>query len=418
MSTTPTTPTTQPTPSSRAGRTPLGPGFRRLWWSSTISNIGDGVVLAALPLVAAEVSRHPAAVAGVTVAATLPWLVFGLLAGVVVDRFDRIGVMRAVDVGRAGVVAAIALLGASGWLSLPGLFALVFVLGMGEALFDTAAQAVLPELVAADRLEDANGRLFGAQIVANQFAGPPLGGALFGLAVALPFAADAVSFALSAALLIGLRRRAAPSRRRQAGSVLQEVREGLTWLGRDRTIRAFAVGAGVVNVAHTGATAVLVLFAEDELGLGDLGFGLLLAGAAIGSVIGSLASGWVSARLGRRTAVLASVGAFAVALLGLAASTTPVAAAAALALFGAAGEVWNVIAVSYRQAAVPPELLGRIMASYRVVAYGALPVGAALGGIVATAATERVAFAAGGLLVAGLGAYLAIALTEADMADR
>lgn len=400
----------------RPGRTPLGPAFRRVWWASTISNLGDGVALAALPLFAADLSRHPAAVAGVTAAATLPWLVFGLVAGVVVDRVDRVLLMRIVDLARTGVVAVIAVAAAGGWLSLPGLYALVLVLGVGEALFDTAAQAVLPALVPEDRLEDANGRIFGAQITANNFVGPPLGGVLFGLAVALPFAVDAGSFAVSATLLLGLRRTAPADRREPTGPVLQDVTDGLRWLASHRTIRAFAIGAGVINLAHTAATAVLVLFAEEALGLDDLGFGLLLAGAAIGSVLGSVVSARLSTTLGRRTAVLASVAAFAVALLGLAASTTPVVAAAALALFGFAGEVWNVIAVSYRQAAVPPELLGRIMASYRVIAYGALPVGAALGGAVASVASERVTFAAGGLLIAGLGAYLAAALTSDDPA--
>lgn len=379
-----------------------------MWTASTISNLGDGVVLAALPLLAASVSDDPAAVAGMTAAGTLPWLLFGLVAGAVVDRVDRVRLMRAVDIVRAITLIVVALTVAADQASLPLLYLCVFALGTAETLFDSAAMAVLPAVVPAEELETANGRLFGAQLAANSFVGPPLGGLLFAAAAALPLFVDAATFLLSAVVLLTVR--VTTLERSLSQSVMADVAEGLRFIWSHAAIRAFAIGAGVVNLAFTAANAILVLFARQELGLRGTGFGLLLAGGAVGGVAGTVVAGRVARALGRRTAVLASVVGFAGSLALLAATSTPVVAGVALAGFGLCGEVWNVIAVSYRQSVVPERLLGRVMATYRVIAYGAFPVGAVLGGGLAQAAGLRAGIAAGAVLTLGLAVYLRAAL--------
>ncbi|HKY49206.1 MAG TPA: MFS transporter, partial [Acidimicrobiia bacterium] len=237
--------------------------FPRLWAASTLSNLGDGVVIAAFPLLAASMSASPQAVAGMTAAATVPWLLFGLPAGVIVDRLDRIRLMWIVDLLRAGAVAGLGVLVANGNSSMGLLYAVVFVLGMAETLFDSAAMAVVPAALEHDisadansSLERANGRLFAGQLTANQFVGPPLGALLFGVSASLPPLVDAVTFLISAILLTGIRlpRREAVIERR---SLPVELREGLVWLWQNQNIRALAIGAGVINLAHTGAMAVL-----------------------------------------------------------------------------------------------------------------------------------------------------------------
>jgi len=390
--------------------------FSRLFVASTLSNLGDGVLLASLPLLARSLSSSPIAVSAVTVAATAPWLVFGLVAGTVVDRVDRVRLMVAVDAARALVLGLFAALVAVDAMTLPVAVALVALAGVGETLFDTAAQAVVPLLVAEDDLERANGRLFGAQLAANGFVGPPLGALLFGAMAAMPFGLDALTFVASAALLLRLPLVRARCRIRQHArttTIRADVGEGLRWLWADRGVRAFAIGAAVINVAHTGVMAVAVLFLRDELGVGPVGFGIALAGMTVGGLAGSLSAGAVARRLGRRRAVVGAIAAFGVALVAAGAAPHVVAATVGIALFNAAGEVWNVVAVSYRQARVPDRLLGRVMASYRVIAYGAMPTGALLGGVVASGFGLRAPFAVGAVLVAGLLVWFVPATRDA-----
>jgi MFS family permease len=389
-----TTDTTETTAGSRG----LGTPFRLLFAASTGSYLGDGVLLAADPLLARRLSDDPLAVSSVTVAATLPWLLFGLAAGAIVDRTDRRRAMVRTDVARCVGLVLFALVVSAGSPSLAAVAAIVFLVGAAETIFDTAAQAVLPTLVATGQLERANGRLFGAQTATNGFVGPPLGALLFAAGTALPFAVDAATFGLSAVLLVGLPR---PGSDRLAtstskGTTLRhDVREGLAWLWRHDGVRAFAVGAGVVNLAHTAAMGVAVLLVRDELGGSELAFGLTLAGAATGGVAGSLLAASIVECVGRRRAVLGAVVAFALSLLCTGLAPNVVAAGLGLAAFGLAGEVWNVVAVSYRQARVPDHLLGRVMATYRVIAYGAMPVGAGIGGVIAAIAGVRATFVAG-----------------------
>ena len=361
-------------------------GYRTLLGASTVSNLGDGVLLGALPLLTAEITRDPLAVSGVTAFAWLPWLVFSLPVGVLVDRVDRRRLMVAMDGFRVIVVGALAVAVWADAATLPLIFGLAFALGAAETLFDNGAQTILPSVVAAPDLAGANGRLFAAEVTANQFAGPPLGSALFVIAAAAPFALDAASFAISGLLLASIpghfQAASSPSR----GLVRVEMAEGLRWLWNHRAIRSFAIGAAVLNVTFTSGMSLLVLFAQDELGIGEAGFGLLLAAMAVGSTTGSLVASKIVERLGSRRAVLAAVATIGVTLIGVAVTRNPFATGGLLALTGFAQMVWNVVAVSYRQTVVPNELLGRVNSVYRLVAYGSFPVGALLGGVIAGSA--------------------------------
>lgn len=388
-------------------------GYARVWAASTGSNLGDGVVAAALPLLAATYTSDPVLIGGLTAASALPWLFFSLVAGALVDRSDRRVVIVVVDTLRAAAVGGLGVVVLLGWDALAWVYGAAVALGIGETLSDTAAQTILPAVVAGEDLERANGRLFAAQIVANQFAGPPLGGALFALALPAPLFLDAATFLASAALLASLPGRfsAAGATRSRLG---REVGEGLIFLWRDRVIRSFALGAAAINFASASTAALFVLYARDVLGLGPVGFGVLLGVGAVGSVGGSLASPRLTARWGRGTTLVASVAGIAVALAGIGLASSAAVVAAAFALFGFASDVWNVIAVSHRQRVVPDRLLGRLNAGYRLLAYGAFPVGGLCAGFAARAFGIRSPYLAGAGLVALLSVWFATRRAAVD----
>jgi MFS family permease len=237
---------------TKKGRDGLGPDFAKLWSAQAVSSVGDGVYATALPLLAATLTRKPLPVSAVVFAEWLPWLLFGLLAGALVDRWNRRRVLWVVDAGRFAVVGAFAAVVLLGWVSIPLLMLTGFLLGTGQTLVDTASQALIPTLVSRERrrLERANGRLQGTHMLCDHLAGPPAGGLLFSAAAWLPFGVDALSFAASSALVASIpaRRAAAAGNHGQAptsaerrASLRAEVAEGLRWLVRHRLLRAMAV---------------------------------------------------------------------------------------------------------------------------------------------------------------------------------
>ena len=273
----------------------LGSAYWRLWTASTISNLGDGIDLAALPLLAASLTRDPRLVAGLATAAGLPWLFFALVAGAIVDRTDRRALMVRVNVARGLLVGVVAVTAATGTARIWSLYLVAFALGVAETLFDNAAQSMLPSIVPPSLLELANGRQYAAEVVGNSFVGPPVGGLLFAATLSLPFWADAASFFVSAALIatlvgsfrppprLGLDGQPAPRR-----SIRADIGEGLRWLYHHRVLRTLALLLGTLNFCGNMALATFVLFSQEELGLNDTGYGLLLAGMAVGGVIGGL----------------------------------------------------------------------------------------------------------------------------------
>jgi MFS family permease len=376
--------------STRRGR--LGPDFVKLWLAQGVSNLGDGVYVTALPLLAATLTRDPLPVSAVMFAEWLPWLLFGLVAGALLDRWERRRVMWVVDAARLVVVGGFAVAVLVGWASIPLLMATGFLLGTGQTLVDTASQTLIPALVSRDpgRLERANGRLAGTRMVAEQLAGPPAGGFLFAVSPWIPFAADAASFGGSSALVATI-----PSRRaaRTAGgkaataagwtSLGAEIAEGLRWLFGHQVLAALALRVAGVNIVAAAQGAVLVLLAQERLGLGSIGFGLLLAGSAVGGTLGSVVAPWLSRRLGPVPVMIGGSIVSGLAALGVGLTRNPWVAGGLLALGGLCVVAFNVILESLRQQLVPDRLLGRVISAFRLFSYGAVPLGALLGGVLA-----------------------------------
>ncbi len=404
----------------------LGPSYRRLVSASAASNLADGVFQVALPLLAVRLTHSPTLVAGVALAMRLPWLIVALPAGALADRLDRRRTMVRVNVVRTLVIGALAAAVAAGAASLPMVYAVALVLGVGETFFDTAAQSVMPAVVPPASLSRANGRLFAVELVANQFVGPPLGGALAAAGLALAFAGSAGAYLMAAGALVLMAGSFRPERVGAPTRLRADIAEGLRFLWNHRLLRTLGIMLGVSNMAFSIQVSIFVLFAvkPGPMGLTEAGFGFLFAVGAVGGVVGS----WVAAPLerllgpGRVLSLSIVAGAAGLAVPVLTAAYIPVALAGAL--LGVTAVCWNVVTVSFRQRITPNHLLGRLNAGYRLLGWGTMPVGAAIGGVVAQAAGVRTAFAVSAVLqlTVLLGRAIvtdqAMAEAEAAAADR
>jgi MFS family permease len=402
----------------------LGANFHRILAASTSANVADGVFQVALPLVAATLTRSPALIAAVAFASRLPWLVMALPAGALADRLDRRRTMLLVQVGRTAVLGGLAVAAAAGLASIWLLIVVALVLGVGETLFDTAAQSIMPAVVHRDRLTTANGRLFAAEITANQFVGPPLGGLLVGLAAggaALAFGASAGLFALAAALLVTLRgsfRAVRPEGAPERG-LWGDVVEGVRYLAGHRLLATLGVMTGTQNLAFTASMSVFVLYAtgpDSAMGLTAAQYGLLFTGFGVGAALGSLVVPLLERLLGRSRLLIVAVLSGAASLLTPALTANPVVVGVVFALGSVMLICWNVVTVSLRQRITPDRLLGRVNAGYRLLAWGSMPLGAALGGALAEGFGLRPTFVVTSALVVVLVA-LWPAITDRRIAE-
>lgn len=366
-----------------------------------------------MPLMAVSLTTSPALVAGVTIAGRLPWLVFVLVAGAIADRFDRRVTMRNVQVMRVIVLGGLALLALAGQLSLPILYVAAFVLGVGETLFDTSAQSIMPAVVPRELLSRANGRLYAVEMIMNQFVGPPLGGVLVAISVPIALTGSTLAYIVAAVgllLMVGTFRAASEGPR---PSMRSDIVAGLRYLLGHRVIRTMAIMVGVSNLASAAFTAVVVLYvvAPGPMGLDEVGFGILTTGFAIGAIGGSVLEPRLERHLGRSNTLFLCVIAYGTMLVVPALTTAPVPIMASLVVSGAFIMVWNIITVTLRQRIVPDQMLGRVNAGYRLFAWGSMPIGALLGGLVAEALGLEAVFVLGSLVTLAMVAFRPI-LTE------
>lgn len=382
----------------------LGSSYRKLYIATAMSNIGDGMAGIAYPWLATAITRNPVLVALVAAAQRLPWLVFTLPAGVITDRVDRRKAMVLMDSLRFAftLLIAFAVLAEQGSLPAPdqvkdvvgtrtGLYLLLLVatvlLGSAEVLRDNCGQTFMPSIVAPEHLERANGRMWSIESIANTFIGPPIGSLLLLGAFSAPFFVDAGSFFAAAALVAlipGSFRAVHPER--EAGeprpSWKADLKEGVRWLWANHLLRSMAIILGLMNLASNLSGAVFVLFAQDVLNVTPLTFTIMGFGFAVGAVIGGYSAPWLSKKLGSGTCLALTLGSAAVTqtLVGLS-SWWPL-TAVFFAVGTLLGSTWNVITVSLRQTIIPPHLLGRVNSVYRFFAWGMIPIGALLGGLV------------------------------------
>lgn len=381
---------------------PLGKNYWRLWVAHAVSNLGDGISQVAYPWLASAVTRSPLLIASVAVASRLPWLVFTLPAGVITDRFDRRKIIIAMDITRAFLALLVAVavtfevdnlpaldtVGsgidlATNWFLYTVLIVTALLFGCAEVLRDNSAQTFLPEVVEADQLESANGKLWSVEFVTNSFVGPPLGSFLIGIFVFLPFYFDTATFFVSAALIATLAtiaRPVKPQAEKKALNFRAEIKEGFTWLWKHELLRPMAIILGCLNGLGAITAATFILFAQEILDTSVFIFAILGTAGAIGGTVGGILGPKISAKLGSGPSLYLT-------LLSAPVITLIIGLTSSWQLFWALTAIgtcfavlWNVITVSLRQSIIPSHLLGRVNSVYRFFAWGSLPIGTLIGG--------------------------------------
>jgi MFS family permease len=411
-----------PARTDRPSRPALGRPFAAQLTSTGMANLGDGVLSTLVPLVALSLTTSPAQISLLSAATWLPWLLFGLAAGVVIDRADRRRVQVLALALRAAALAGAAALGFAGLLTIPLLVVLALVYGATEVFADLGATSILPDLVPADRLPAANGRVIGVQQVANAFLGAPLAGVLVVLGAGIGFGTSAALAALAAVVLaVGLRgnfrkqsAEGAPER------ALEQVREGLSFLVRHRVMRPLVLTSSVLNLASTAYFAVFVLWAvgpASAMQLTETQYPLVMLGFAAGAVGGSLVAQAVVDRLGEVRTMLTMLSGSVVLMLVPVFLPNGWAVAVAVTLIGITNTIGNVVSQSLRQRLVPRAMLGRVSGAGRTLSYGMMPLGAVLGGLVAERAGLPATFISAVVVSLLACAYLALRVRPADVRE-
>ncbi len=360
----------------------MGVPFRWLVGSSWASNLGDGLAVAAGPLLVASQTSDPVLVALAGLLQRLPWLLFGLHAGVLADRVDRRRVVLAVDVLRACVLAVLVGALVTGAVDVTVVLVTVFLLGTAEVFADTTSATLLPMVVPRADLGVGNARMMTARITMNQLVGPAVGAVLFALGTAWPFGVQAVCLLLSAVLVsrMVVPPLPAPEGPRHVG---RDIAEGFRWTWGNPAVRTLTLAIVSFNVTWGAAWSVLVLYAGDRLGLGPVGFGLLSTVTALGGIAGTAGYDWLERRVGLARLMRVGLVIETLTHLGLALTTTPWVAMTVLFVFGAHAFVWGTTSRTVRMRAVPASLQGRVGSLYAIGVFGGIVAGQALGGVIA-----------------------------------
>ncbi|BCJ77424.1 MFS transporter [Catellatospora sp. IY07-71] len=380
----------------------FGRSFRWLLASSWTTNLGDGIALAAGPLLVASLTDDAFLISLAALFGWAPALLFGLYAGVLSDRHDRRRIVLAANTVRVAVLAVLITTVATGTLSAPGALLALGLLATTEVFADNTTATLTPMLVPRDDLALANSRLQTGFITFNQLAGPPIGAALFAAGSTWPFLTEIV---LDVAGLLLVSRIVLPAHGRAAGApvrgVWQDVVEGYRWTVRHPAVRTLMLIILIFNVTFGAAWSVLVLYAQDRLGLGSVGFGLLTTISAIGGLLGTSMYGWLTQRVSLGNLMRAGLILETITHLGLAVTRSGWVASVIFFLFGAHAFIWGTTSMTVRQRAVPHHLQGRVGSLNTICVYGGLVVGAPIGGALAAAygVTAPFWFAFGGSLV-------------------
>jgi predicted MFS family arabinose efflux permease len=363
--------------------TRLGSSFRWLLASSWVSNAGDGLSIAAGPLLVASQTHAPFLVALAGVLQRLPWLVFGLHAGALADRLDRRRMVIVCDLLRAIVLVILALTVASGHVDITWVLVAMLLIGVAEVFGDTTTRTLLPMVVPRDELGIANARLMTGFITVNQLIGPPLGAFLFAAGMAVPFVTQAVALGLGVVLVAQIATPPGGVRETVDTHVRRDIADGIRWLVGNPAVRTLALVIIVFNITWGAAWSVLVLYATERLGMSQVGFGLLATLAAAGGLISTARYGWLEEHIPLATLMRGCLTLEVLMHLGLALNRLPWLAMVIMFGFGAYSFVWGTVSQTVRQRAVPTEFQGRVGSVYLVGVFGGLVIGQALGGLIA-----------------------------------
>jgi predicted MFS family arabinose efflux permease len=314
---------------------------------------------------------------------------------------------------RAAALAGLAVTVATKSVTVAVIYTVLFLLGAGETLADTAMGALLPAVVSPEKLPSANARLYATFTIGNQFVAKPLGAWLFVISAAVPFGLDALTFVVAAALIAGIRPVPTPEEPQPQGSLRGEILQGVRWLWRHRLLRTLAISMGLGNIAFGAAFAVFVLYCRHRLGLSDVGYGFLLTSFAVGGLFGTTVAAKLTRAFGNSVVLRAGLAIEVVTHVTLAATTTPWVAATILIIFSIHAMVWGITVASVRQRVVPSHLRGRVGSVYALLDLGGAALGSLLGGLLASTWQITTPFWIAAVMMAAIAVFAWRPLREA-----
>ena len=359
----------------------MGRGFRWLLGAEWANQFGDGLALAAGPLLIASQTKNPTLVALAALLQRAPWFLFGLAAGWIADRSHRSRMVAIAGAFRAIVLAGIAIVIWTGTINVTLVLIAMFLLGTAETFADSASGTLLPMLVPARDLGLANARVSFGRRALNELIGPPVGAALFVAGLAVPFIAHSVLAALAAVLILRIAA-GRPAEVPESQGMRADVFEGIRWLWNNPPLRTLTLTVVLFNLTFGAVWPMLVLYAEEQLGMDEFGFGVLLTASAVGGLISATAYGAIERRIALGTIMRAALLYETCMHLGLALSTNRVISIALLFGFGFFATLWGTTATAIRQRAVPEHLQGRVGSVYMLGVFGGLVFGGIFGAVI------------------------------------
>jgi MFS family permease len=366
----------------------MGPAFNRLWASSLVSNLADGVLMAAAPLLAITLTDSTVLISAIGAMAMLPWLLFAMPIGVMVDRVDRRFILAGSNAIRSAVIGGMALGIATDHITIYWLIFSGFIIGVCEVATDTTAQSLIPQILDEEHYEKGNSRLQISETVIQGFIGSPLSGFLYAIAIWLPFFINSIGYAVATlfALLIPIQyfqdiRTESPNEIKP--SYMEDIKFGIKYLYKDKVLRRIVLTTASIGVCYSAGTATMVLFIIEELELLPKYFGVVLSIQGLGALLGAIVAPKASKKFGRSIMMTLAITSSSVVLL-LQGFAPNIYIFVALATFGGfAISQWNILLMATYQTIIPNELYGRIHGTRRTLVWGMMPIGSLLGGVMA-----------------------------------
>ncbi len=373
--------------------------FLLLWNGQTISTLGTNISTLALPLLVLALTHSPAQAGLLTAMRLLPYLLFSLPAGALLDRWDRKAVMIGCDLVRWLALGSVPLAFALGHLTLIHLYLVAFVEGTAYIFFSLAQIAALPQVVPSAHLPQAYALDTTTEYIGT-LLGPSLGGLLIGLVplvalgASLAYLADSLTYLVSLVSLLFIRVSFQLKRTAKGKLALRkEIAEGLRFLWRQPLLRTMVVLTMTVNFLLSPVTLVIIVLAQGTLHIDVRTLGIILSAGGIGGVLGGIIAPWIRTRIRFGQAIISSVIIWGIATLLLAVATSPLLLAVGVGLTSLMWPLYAVVLVSYRLSLTPDHLQGRVNSAFRFLSYGSEPLGAALGGLLLVPLGPRVVLA-------------------------
>ena len=366
----------------------MGPAFHRMWASSIVSNLSDGILIAAAPLLAISLTDSTVLISAIGAMVMLPWLLFAIPIGVLVDRVDRRYILAGANAPRSAVVGVLALLIATDHVTIYWLLVASFVIGVCEVAADTTAQSLIPQILEEKNFEKGNSRLQISETVIQGFVGAPISGFIYAIAIALPFFINSLGLAVASLLALSIPIKYLQDIRhddvdKEKKKFVADMKFGIKYLFNEKVLRRLVVTTASIGVCYSMGMATVVLFIIKELELPKQLFGVILTIQSLGAISGAFMAPRLSKKFGRSRVMTFGITSSSLVLL-LQGFSPNIYVFVALATFGAfVVSLWNILLMATYQTVIPSELYGRIHGTRRTLVWGMMPVGSLMGGVLA-----------------------------------